>query len=122
MDTDNFSILTISLFRPCEQSFIAALDEAKLPHGRIQSFSTSKYSATITEVISMPTQLMPWGTITAALFSWLKGSDNREILITSENSQTTPASACSPVALKELLMSAVGITVMQTSHSDKKCA
>lgn len=122
METDSFCILTINLQQPCEDSFIAALDEARLPHGRIQSFCTSAHSSTITEVISQPSHAMPWSTITAALFCWLKESVAREIFISGENNQTTAASQCSPVTLKQLLMSSTDITVMQSSNPGKICA
>jgi len=59
MDTDTFSILTISLFEGCEKSFITTLNLSGIPHGRVETFPSLSQSSPVLEIISSPTQEMP---------------------------------------------------------------
>ena len=111
---EEFSIFTVSLLRRCEDSFLAALDEAKVPHGRVTTFGHFSQATPITEVISMPAHSMPWNVISAVIFTWLKQCKSREVMITTEDGEKIPASGKTVIDLKELLTKAVGIYVMET--------
>ena len=52
MNTEAFSILTISLCEDSEKSFVDALDLSAIPHGRMQTFGSTKHPSPIIEVVS----------------------------------------------------------------------
>lgn len=114
MDTEEFNILTINLFRNCEKSFVAALDAAHIPHGRMQSFTSITYASPVVEVISAPSSQMPWDTITTTIATWLQQKSGREVMVSTEKGTTRFEDQCSESELKEKLIHAVDILARDT--------
>lgn len=112
MDTEEFSILTINIFRHCEKSFITALDDAQIPHGRMQSFTTAAHGSPIVEVISAPSSTMPWTSIAETIKNWLRRKHGREVIISTEEGTISHAESCSVEEIKSLLTHSVDILVM----------
>ena len=112
MDTEEFSILTINLFKHCEKSFVTALDDAHVPHGRMQSFTSTANSSPVVEVISARSNLMPWNSIAKAITNWLEQKHGREVIISTEDGVAAHAENCSVIEIKDLLTHSVDISVM----------
>lgn len=116
MDTGEFSILTISILKHCEKSFLTALDDAQIPHGRLQTFACF-HGAPLVEVISAPSNVMPWTAIAGAIKDWLKQKHGREIIISTKDSAVSPAEGDSMQDIKNLLIRAVDILVLDASST-----
>jgi len=110
MDTDTFSILTISLFEGCEKSFVTALNLSGIPHGRVETFTSQ--SSPVLEIISTPTQEMPWNDLATIIYTWQRRRKGREIIITNQNKTTSPARDCTTLEIKMMLIDAVDIKVI----------
>lgn len=114
MDTEEFSILTINIFRHCEKSFTTALDNAHIPHGRMQSFTSTTYGSPIVEVISAPASSMPWKSIAETIKNWLKRKHGREVIISTKGGTVSHAESCSIEEIENLLTHSVDILVLDS--------
>lgn len=116
MDTEEFSILTVSIVKRCEKSFLTVLDHAQIPHGRMQTFACVP-GAPIVEVISAPSNRMPWTAIAGAIKDWLKHKHGRAIIISTQDGAVSPAEGCSMQDIKNLLTRSVDILVLDASST-----
>jgi len=119
METETFSILRVNLFKHSEKSFIAALDEASIPHGRIQIFTSCSQASAIIEVISALSKVMPWNTISKVIVAWIKAKSSREVMITSEDGTIFQARGHSPSEVNKVLTSSVDLVVIDSSPGNE---
>ena len=114
MEAQSVSVLDFTLFKHSEKSFLAALDEAGIPHGRVQMFSSQPRASGIVESISALSEAMPWNSIAKVIVAWIEARKSREVMIRTESGATIHAKGYSAQEVQKMLPESVSIMVIDT--------
>ena len=119
MSSQAVSIVRLNLFKYSHQSFVAALDEAKIPHERVQLFSTQPQASGIVESISALSDAMPWNSLAKIIVAWIDARKSREVIIQTEDGRTIHAKGYSASDIQKFLPLSVNVTVIDTKPADE---
>tara|TARA_R110001592_G_scaffold320639_2_gene598706 strand:- start:26038 stop:26400 length:363 start_codon:yes stop_codon:yes gene_type:complete len=114
METESVSVLDFTLFKHSEKSFLAALDEAGISHGRVHMFSSRLQASGIVESISALSEAMPWNAIAKIIVAWIEAKKSREIIIKTESGTTIHVKGYSAKDVQKMLPKSVNIMVIDT--------
>lgn len=104
--------LRLSLLKESADSFLDALDEKGVPHGRVEEFSFESRASGIKESIFTLAEVMPWKAISEVMVAWVKERGSREIIITTEDRQVVHIKGYSSADAEKLLKIALEVTVI----------
>lgn len=119
MNNQPASVVRLTLFKNSYQSFIVALDEAKIRHERAQLFSTKPQASGIIEVISELSDSMPWNSLTKVIIAWIDARKSREIIIQTSDGRIIHAKGYSANEIRRALSLSVNVTVIDSNSSDE---
>jgi hypothetical protein len=119
MSMEAVSVLNLTLFKHSEKSFLVALDEAGIPHGRIQMFSTRPQASGIVESISALSEAMPWNAIAKVIIAWIEARKSREVIIHAEDGQIIHVKGYSASDVQKLLSTSISIMIIDTKPNDE---
>ncbi len=114
METESVSVLGFTLFKHSEKSFLAALDEAGISHGRVHMFSSQLQVSGIVESISELSEAMPWNAIAKVIVAWIEAKKCREVIITTETGTTIHAKGSSTKDVQKMLPESASILIIDT--------
>ncbi|MFT5577316.1 MAG: putative signal transduction protein with EAL and GGDEF domain [Paraglaciecola psychrophila] len=112
MKLESISVLTFTLFKHSEKSFIAALDEADIRHGRVKQFSSQPENSGIVESIVALSEAMRWSTIAEVIVTWVGARKSREVMIRTEAGAIIHAKKSSCEEIQNILRGSAGIVII----------
>ncbi len=122
MNTQAASVVRLTLFKDSERSFLTVLDAEKIPHERVQIFSSQPQASGIVEVIAALSDAMPWNSIAKVIIAWIDARKSREVIIQTEDGRIIHAKGYSVEDVEKLLPISVNIAIIDTKSEDKnKC-
>lgn len=119
MNNQAVSVVRLTLFKHSHQSFVAALDEAQIHHGRVRLFSIQPQASGIVEIISALSDAMPWNALAKVIVAWIEVKKSREIIIQTEDGRVIHAKGYSADDIQKFLPLSVNVTVIDTKPSDE---
>lgn len=119
MDTGKVYVLSFMLFKHSEKSFLSALDEAGIEHGRLQMFTTRPQMSGIVEVISALSEAMPWNSIAKIIVAWLDAKKSREVTIQTESGSIIHAKGYSAEEVQSMLPVSVSIMIIESEPDNE---
>lgn len=114
MSSEKVYVLSFSLFKHSEKSFLSALDEASIDHSRVQMFSSRPQMSGIVETISAISDAMPWNAIAKVIVAWIDARKSREVIIQIESGGIMHAKGYSAKDVQAMLPESVSIMVIDT--------
>jgi len=72
MSTQEYSSVRLTLFKYGAESFLAALDEAGIPHSSVRMFSSAPQGSGFVEAITALSDAMPWNAIAKVVVAWIE--------------------------------------------------
>lgn len=118
MKNEKVSVLTFTLFKDSEQSFILALDNAQIPHSRVQMFSIQPQASGIVESISALSEAMPWNSIAKVILAWIEARKSREVIITLDDGKVFHAKGYSAKEIQCILPESINIVVIDSKPNN----
>ena len=119
MSDGAYSSVRLTLFKHGADSFLAALDEAQIPHGPIHMFSTHPQASGIVEAITALSEAMPWSAIAKVIVAWIEARKSREIIIHTEAGEAIHAKGYSVSEVQKLLQKSTNIIIIDTKPTDE---
>jgi predicted ATP-grasp superfamily ATP-dependent carboligase len=119
MNTETHVSVRLTLFKHSKESFLTALDEAKISHGPIHMFSSNPQGSGLVEAITALSDAMPWNAIAKVVVAWIEARKSREIIIHTGTGQTIQAKGCSPSEVQKLLQQSTNVIVIDTKPVDQ---
>ncbi|MEN5035325.1 hypothetical protein [Pseudomonas sp. TWI929] len=75
------SAIRFTLFKHSRDSFLAAPDDASIPHSSVVQFSGRPQASGFTEMVSALSDALPWNGIAKAIISWVEARKSRRVMI-----------------------------------------
>jgi len=120
MSNGTYSSIRLTLFKHGGDSFLAALDEANIPHGPIHTFNSRPQASGLVEVITALSDAMPWNSIAKVIVAWIDARKSREIIIHTEAGYKLHAKGYSVAEIQKVLPESVNLIVIDTQPVDKE--
>ncbi|OKA28524.1 hypothetical protein BOH74_03485 [Pseudomonas versuta] len=114
MSKDIYTSVHLTLFKHSSESFLAALDEAKIPHEPIRMFSTTPQGSGLVESIIALSEAMPWNAIAKVVIAWIDARKSREVIIHTEAGDSIQAKGYSASEIQKLLQISTNVIVIDT--------
>jgi hypothetical protein len=119
MSSAAYSSVRLTLFKHSANSFLAALDEAKISHSPIHMFSTKPQASGMVEVITALSDAMPWNSIAKVIVAWIEARKSREIIIHTETGETIHAKGYSASEVQMFLQKSTNVIIVDTKPSEE---
>ncbi|MEZ0156202.1 MAG: hypothetical protein AB9Q22_15050 [Candidatus Reddybacter sp.] len=116
---EQVSVLRICLFKHSEESFLAALDETGISHGRVHQFSSAPQASGIVESISALSEAMPWNSIAKVLVKWLEVRKSRKVMVTTEDGTVIHLEGYSASQAQKIITNAREVMVIDTKPASE---
>lgn len=81
MTEQSVSAIRFTLFKHSRDSFLAALDDASIPHSSVVQFSGRPQASGFTEMVSALSDALPWNGIAKVIISWVEARKSRRVMI-----------------------------------------
>ncbi|MGE8362396.1 hypothetical protein [Pseudomonas sp.] len=117
MSHGKYSSIRLTLFKHGGDSFLAALDEAKIPHGPIRMFTSRPQASGIVETITALSEAMPWNAIAKIIVAWIDARKSREVMIYTESGEVIHAKGYSATEIQKILPISTNIVIIDTKSS-----
>ncbi|BCL74781.1 hypothetical protein JHS3_05170 [Jeongeupia sp. HS-3] len=114
-----YSSVRLTLFKHGAESFLAALDEARIPHGPILTYSTGPQASGLVEAITALSDAMPWNAIAKVVVAWIEARKSREISISTEAGETIHAKGYSVSEVQLLLQKSINVVIIDTKPNEE---
>jgi predicted ATP-grasp superfamily ATP-dependent carboligase len=118
MSTQECALVRLTLFKHSAKSFLAALDEAGIPHGPVRMFSSAPQNSGLVEAITALSDAMPWNAIAKVVVAWIEARKSREVIICTEAGESFHAKGYSASEVQKLLQISTNVTVIDTKPVD----
>ncbi|HEN8712339.1 TPA: hypothetical protein U8203_002778 [Pseudomonas putida] len=119
MSTQECALIHITLFKHSAKSFLAALDEAGIPHGPVHMFSSAPQNSGLVEAITALSDAMPWNAIAKVVVAWIEARKSREVIIYTGEGEWFHAKGYSASEVQKLLQVSTNVTVIDTKPIDE---
>ncbi|MFJ4376267.1 hypothetical protein ACIP1T_27105 [Pseudomonas japonica] len=119
MTTQECALVRLTLFKHGAKSFLAALDEAGIPHGPVRMFSSAPQNSGLVEAITALSEAMPWNAIAKVIVAWIEARKSREIVISTGPGEWFHAKGYSASEVQKLLQISTNVTVIDTKPVDE---
>lgn len=119
MSSGAYSSVRLTLFKHSAESFLAALDEAQVPHGPIHMFSNKPQASGMVEAITALSDAMPWNAIAKVIVAWIEARKSREIIIQTETGETIHTKGYSASEVQKFLQKSTNIIIIDTKPSEE---
>lgn len=119
MSTETHASVCLTLFKHSAGSFLAALDEAQIPHGPIHMFSTNPQGSGFVEAITALSDAMPWNAIAKIMVAWIEARKSREIIIHTGTGESIHAKGYSATEIQKVLRKSTNVVVIDTKPIDE---
>ncbi|SEL19798.1 hypothetical protein SAMN03159414_1959 [Pseudomonas sp. NFACC41-3] len=119
MSTQTYALVRLTLFKHSAGPFLAALDEAQIPHAPIHMFSTNPQGSGFVEAITALSDAMPWNAIAKVAVAWIEARKSREIIIHTETGDSIHAKGYSASEVQKLLQKSTNVIVIDTKPVDE---
>ncbi|GFM78519.1 hypothetical protein [Pseudomonas cichorii] len=119
MSTEKCALVHLTLFKHSTESFLAALDEADIPHGPIRMFSSAPQNSGLVEAISALSEAMPWNAIAKVIIAWIEARKSREVIIYTEAGESFHAKGYSASDVQKLLQISTNVAIIDTKPVDE---
>ena len=118
MSNEAYSSVRLTLFKHSAKSFLAALDEAEVPHGPIHMFTSKPQASGMVEAITALSDAMPWNAIAKVIVAWIEARKSREIIIHTETGEAIHAKGYSASEVQKLLQKSTNVIIIDTKPSE----
>lgn len=118
MNNGKYSSIRLTLFKHGSESFLAALDEAQIPHGPIHMFSATPQASGMVEAITALSDAMPWNAVAKVIVAWIDSRKSREIVIHTEAGEVIHAKGYSASEVKGFLQKSTNVIVIDTKPGE----
>ena len=119
MSTQTYASVRLTLFKHSSESFLAALDEAKIPHEPIRTFSSNPQGSGLIELIIALSKAMPWNAIAKVAVAWIDARKSREIIIHTVTGDSINAKGYSASEIQKILQKSTSVLVIDTKPIDE---
>lgn len=119
MSKNIYTSVHLTIFKHSSGSFLAALDEAKIPHEPIRMFSTTPQGSGLVESITALSEAMPWNAIAKVMVAWIEARKSREIIIHTGTGESIQAKGYSASEVQKLLQKSTNVLVIDTKPIDE---
>lgn len=119
MSTERCVSVHLTLFKHSSGSFLAALDEAQIPHSPVHMFSATPQGSGLVETIIALSEAMPWNALAKVVVAWIDARKSREIIIHTETGDSIQAKGYSASEIQKLLQTSTNVIVIDTKPVDE---
>jgi hypothetical protein len=119
MSSSAYSSVRLTLFKYSADSFLAALDEDKIPHSPIHMFSNRPQASGIVEAITAVSEAMPWNAIAKIIVTWIEAKKSREVIIQTEAGAAIHVKGYSASEVQKLVQTSTNVIVIDTKPVDE---
>lgn len=120
MSTQKCALVHLTLFKHSAESFLAALDEAGIPHGPVRMFSSAPKNSGLVEAITALSDAMPWNAIAKVIIAWIEARKSREVIIYTEAGESFHAKGYSASDVQKLLQISTNVAIIDTKPVDEQ--
>lgn len=120
MSNGTYSSVRLTLFKHSSESFLVALDEAKITHNPVHMFSITPQASGIVETITTLADVMPWNAIAKVIVAWIEARKSREIIFHTEAGEKIHAKGYSVSQVHKLIQKSTNIIIIDTRPNEKK--
>lgn len=115
------SAIRFTLFKHSRESFLAALDDASIPHSSVVQFSGQPQASGFTELVSALSDAMPWNGIAKVIISWVEARKSRRVMIhVTDGVVSIEAEGYGAKDVERLLKTCLDVTIIDTLPQDKE--
>lgn len=115
------SAIRFTLFKHSRESFLAALDDASVPHSSVVQFSGQPQASGFTELVSALSDAMPWNGIAKVIISWVEARKSRRVMIhVTDGVVSIEAEGYGAKDVERLLKTCLDVTIIDTLPQDKE--
>ena len=115
------SAIRFTLFKHSRESFLAALDDASIPHSSVVQFSGQPQASGFTELVSALSDAMPWNGIAKVIISWVDARKSRRVMIdVTDGVVSIEAEGYGAKDVERLLKTCLDVTIIDTLPQDKE--
>lgn len=120
MSTQKCELVHLTLFKHGAKSFLAALDDAGIPHGPVRMYSSSPKNSGLVEAITALSDAMPWNAIAKVIIAWIDARKSREVIIYTEGGESFHAKGYSASDVQKLLQISTNVAIIDTKPADEQ--
>jgi len=115
------SAIRFTLFKHSRDSFLAALDDASIPHSTVVQFSGRPQASGFTEIVSALSDALPWNGIAKVIISWVEARKSRRVMINmKEGLVSIDAQGYGAKDVERLLRACRDVSIIDTMPQDKE--
>lgn len=113
--------IRFTLFKHSRESFLAALDDASIPHSSVVQFSGRPQASGFTEMVSALSDAMPWNGIAKVIISWVEARKSRRVMVHMKDGVVSiEAEGYDAKDVERLLKACRDVTIIDTLPQDKE--
>lgn len=120
MSTQKCELVHLTLFKHGAKSFLAALDDAGIPHGPVRMYSSAPKNSGLVEAITALSDAMPWNAIAKVIIAWIDARKSREVIIYTEGGESFHAKGYSASDVQKLLQISTNVAIIDTKPADEQ--
>lgn len=121
MSEQAVSTIRFTLFKHSRDSFLAALDDASIPHSTVVQFSGRPQASGFTEMVSALSDALPWNGISKVIISWVEARKSRRVMIhMKEGLVSIDAQGYGAKDVERLLRACRDVSIIDTMPQDKE--
>lgn len=120
MSTQKCELVHLTLFKHGAESFLAALDDAGIPHSPVRMYSSAPKNSGLVEAITALSDAMPWNAIAKVIIAWIDARKSREVIIYTEGGGSFHAKGYSASDVQKLLQISTNVAIIDTKPADEQ--
>lgn len=121
MTDQAISAIRFTLFKHSRETFLAALDDASIPHSCVVQFSGQPQASGFAEIVSALSDAMPWNGIAKVIISWVEARKSRRVMIHMKDGVVSiEADGYGAKDVERLLRACRDVTIIDTLPQDKE--